>query len=105
MKLTECYQRNSEEISEKLLITMKKNAPEMLKGREWERIGFEANLYSVWGRAFDLLEMLIVLSLEVESCTTANIERTLSTKMTLFLMPLSGCTQGLAMFALKFLYY
>lgn len=54
----------SEEISEKLLITLKKNAPEMLNGREMERVGFEANLYSVWGRAFDLLEMLIVLSLE-----------------------------------------
>ena len=54
----------AEEISEKLLITLKKNATEMLEGRESERVGFEANLYSAWGRAFDLLEMLIVLSLE-----------------------------------------
>ena len=54
----------SEDISEKLLVTLKKNAPEMLDGREIERVGFESNLYSVWGHAFDLFEMLTVLSLE-----------------------------------------
>jgi len=51
-------------ISERLLKALKRDAQRMLKDKGRERALFESNLYSVWGIAFDLLEMFIVLCLE-----------------------------------------
>lgn len=51
-------------ISERLLKAVKRDAHRMLKDKGSERALFESNLYSVWGTAFDLLEMFIALCLE-----------------------------------------
>jgi hypothetical protein len=53
------------EIADVILKELKSSAPKMLKNRRKIASGFESRLRKVWGKSFDLLEMLIVIALEV----------------------------------------
>ena len=64
----------SKKISKSTLKTLKGNAPEMLNWRDFEKGQFEANLYYTYRKAFDLLEMFLVISLEAGESIN-NLER------------------------------
>jgi hypothetical protein len=53
------------ESTELLLNTLKSTASNMLRERRKLTSGFESRLRKVWGKSFNLLEMLLVISLEV----------------------------------------
>lgn len=56
--------KTAEELSKNVLEDLKRDSKRMLKDRKKEISRFESNLYKVWGKAFDLLQMFIVISLE-----------------------------------------
>ena len=55
---------STDQLSHDVLIDLKKDSKRMLKDRAADFFSFESNLYNVYSNAFDLLEMLIVISLE-----------------------------------------
>lgn len=55
---------STDQLSHDVLIDLKKDSKRMLKDRAADFFSFESNLYNVYSNAFDLMEMLIVISLE-----------------------------------------
>jgi len=55
---------STDELSEEILNDLKDRAKNMLENRDADFFAFESNLYEVYSHAFELLEMLIVISFE-----------------------------------------
>jgi hypothetical protein len=63
-ELPSIVMESTDKLSKEILNDLKKDSKRMLKERAADYFSFEANLYSVYSEAFDLLEMLIAISLE-----------------------------------------
>ena len=55
---------STDQLSQEILKDLKKDLKRMLKDRAADFFSFESNLYDVYSAAFDLLEMLLAISLE-----------------------------------------
>jgi len=55
---------STNKLSQDILKSLKISSKRMLKDRALSFLSFESNLYSVYKKAFDLLEMLVVIALE-----------------------------------------
>ena len=62
--LTSIMLESTDKISQEILKSLKKSSKRMLKDRALSFSSFESNLYSVYKKAFNLLEMLIVIAFE-----------------------------------------
>lgn len=63
-KLPSLVMESTDQLSQGILKNLKKDAKRMLKNRAADLLSFESKLYDVYCEAFDLLEMLIEISLE-----------------------------------------
>jgi len=63
-ELPSIVMESTDQLSQGILKDLKKDSKRMLKDRAADYFSFESNLHSVYSEAFDLLEMLIAISLE-----------------------------------------
>lgn len=63
-ELPSIVMESTDKLSQGILKDLKKDSKRMLKDRAADFFSFESNLHNVYSEAFDLLEMLIAISLE-----------------------------------------